>query len=217
MSPAATATATATTNTSSTSTSTSTSTTTKKSYDELTMKQLIAELQKRDKRIVELEKQLPKPIDPAKTKVQAYNVKQLAIKGIKKVMVYKPACKQGRARFAWSSMCDEARVVWPRICWKLGGPRGWRTRDRSVGRWETAAKSRRPGEARQSHHTPHGLATFRAFMDLKGAEKTKGQKMSVELFNDFTGYAITKSIRYDTLSIKSENVNITYLANNGQI
>ena len=130
-----------------------------KSYESLTNKQLIAELKKRDKRIVELVKQLP---DPEIAERAAWKLTELAITGIKKLIVYKPACKQGKARFTWSSLCDEA--------------------------------------------------TFRAFVGLKGAEKTKGQKMKVADFNELTNHSIHKSLRFGSMSIKGEHVNIAYLS-----
>lgn len=49
-------------------------------------------------------------------------------------------------------------------------------------------------------------------MSLKPKDKAKGRKVAVEEFEDMMGTEITTSIRYGSLCLRKENVNISYSA-----
>jgi hypothetical protein len=86
----------------------------KRSYEQMSPKELIAELLDRETRVAELEsenkrlKSSSSPSkDPAKVAADIAKLKQLAARSIKSQMKWKATCKNGVARWSWGALCDE--------------------------------------------------------------------------------------------------------------
>jgi DUF438 domain-containing protein len=84
----------------------------KRSFDDLTKDELIAELEKRDAIIAKLKKAKTitpdsENVDPAKVAAKAEKLKTMASQQIKRQMKWKPSCKHGTSRFSWSGISDE--------------------------------------------------------------------------------------------------------------
>jgi len=97
----------------------------KRSYDELSKEELVEALKQRDEDITKVQsenKRLKKSLkdvksstsagaamgaDPEKVRAAGLKLRQMAVKGIKSQMKWKPSCKHSKARFSWSSLCDE--------------------------------------------------------------------------------------------------------------
>jgi hypothetical protein len=91
----------------------------KRKYEDLTRDELIAALQKLDAEHQKLQtenKRLKQSaskgstasVDPEKLRQAGLKLRSMAVRGIKSQMKWKPSCKYSKARFSWSSMCDEA-------------------------------------------------------------------------------------------------------------
>jgi len=92
----------------------------------MTHDELISALQERDVRITTLESDnnllklekssfllsptpsAPNAISPEKVQAKADQLRELACRGIKSQMKWKPSCKKGTARFSYECMCDES-------------------------------------------------------------------------------------------------------------
>jgi len=96
------------------------------SYDDyirMTKDELVSALQERDDRISHLEQQCkrakttttttltsaapPPTISPEKIQQKVDQLRKLAFKGIKSQIKWRPSCKNGTARFAYTGICDE--------------------------------------------------------------------------------------------------------------
>lgn len=75
-------------------------------------------------------------------------------------------------------------------------------------KWKPSCKRSNP---RWSWASLCDEGTFKEFLKIPAAEKAKGRKMKIEDFqNNILGKYISASIRYGSLEMKGENVNITY-------
>lgn len=82
-------------------------------------------------------------------------------------------------------------------------------------KWKPSCKY---GTPRWSWSTFVDENVFRALRGLKEGEKTKGTKLSPDAFEEMVGTELCTSIRYGgQLTLKGENVNITYNSKEGQM
>ena len=161
--------------------STTTTTTAKRAFQELSRDELIAELEKRDATIASLLKK-------AKTTAAASASSGGAAGSSAK------ASSQPDPQLV-AKKADKLRTMaYQQIKKQM--------------KWKPACKR---GSARFSWAAMCDEPTFRAFLQLGAADKTKGGKISLEKFeDDIIGQNFYVSIRYGSLHLAGQHVNVTY-------
>jgi len=159
----------------------------KRSFSDVSPEELITELQNRDALIAELEGQCKKLKKTAATTKPAAAVAAAAVSPVD------PAkAEAGSAKLKKIAV----RGIKSQMKWKPSLKHG-------TGRWSWSALC--------------DEATFRVFMGLQPKDKTKGGKVPIDKFESLVGTAISASIRYGSLQLVKENVNVTYNKNDGEI
>ena len=163
----------------------------KRSFDEMTpVVELLQELQAREERIAKLESECQR----LKKKTKASSEPPVSAA---KVSPVQQAADPAKVQAAADKLAQiAARGIKSQMKWKASCKHG-------IARWSWASLCDEP--------------TFRAFMGLKGAEKTKGGKVPVDAFQDMLGVTLSTSIRYGSLHLRNDTVNITYKKDSGEI